>query len=100
MDHAQVVAHLVGDHVDRLVVLALVDGAGVVWVTHAGDPGEADDAVLAGPDVVEVEAGEEESVVPVVGGVPVSGQDGARVLCFLPPEKFISYLTFRVISNC
>ena len=90
VNHPQVVAHFVRDDVDGLVVLTLVDGAGVVRVTHAGDPGEADDAVLAGPDVVEVEAGEEESVVPVVGGVPVSGQDGARVLCFLPPGKFIS----------
>ena len=86
MNHPQVVAHLVRDDVDGLVVLALVDGAGVVRVTHAGHPGQPYHAVLAGPHVVEVEAGEEEGVVPVVGRVTVSCEDVPGVLCLLPPE--------------
>ena len=44
--HAQVVAHLVRDHEHRLEVVALVDGAGVVGVAHAGNPGQPDHAVL------------------------------------------------------
>ena len=34
------------DHVDGLVVVTLVDGAGELGVAHAGHPGQPDHAVL------------------------------------------------------
>ena len=66
-------------------------------------------AHLLGPDVVEVEAGEEQRVVPVVGVLPVPRQvarsRGPGVLGFLPSvnvlkfEKYPKNVNFHVISN-
>ena len=52
-------------------------------------------AHLLGPDVVEVEAGEEQGVVPVVGVLPVPRQvarsGGPGVLGFLPSVNVLKF---------
>ena len=58
-------------------------------------------ADLLGPDVVEVEAGEEQRVVPVVGVLPVPRQvarsRGPGVLGFLPS---VNYSKLKISEKC
>ena len=60
--------------------MALVDGAGEAGVAHAGHPGQADHAVPGGHHVVQVQSGQHQRVVPVVGVGRVPGQQAAGVL--------------------
>ncbi len=64
---SSLVAHFVGDDVDRLVVAPLVDGAAVGVVAHPGNPGQADHGVVPGLTVVKVQPGQQKAVVPIAG---------------------------------
>lgn len=74
------------NHKHRLIVVALIDGAGVLGVTHAGHPGQPNDTVLAHTAIIQIETCQQQSVVPVVCVGRVSSQQGARVLRLLPTE--------------
>ena len=50
-------SHFVGNDEDRLVVVALVDGAAVVPVAHARHPREPDHRILRLVPVVQVQPG-------------------------------------------
>ena len=58
-------SHFVGNDEDRLVVVALVDGAAVVPVAHARHPREPDHRILRLVPVVQVQPGQKQSMVPV-----------------------------------
>ena len=54
VQNSSLVPHLMGNDEDGLIVVALIDGAAVVSVAHARNPGKANHRILRLVSVVQI----------------------------------------------